>query len=189
MVINIVAALIALFCLLPCCHSFHGQLSTHIGSKYVKTHSLYFHKSNNNNGFINNKNSKYTININQNTNTNAEIERITLASKSNDIIPQDLTEDNDMTNNKWFSRILLLIVSIFYGTNFGCVKILDEALDLSVAAVLRFSLAAFIFLPYVSEVIKKKPRFNIYMYIYVYMCIYMYMYKCIYIYICIYIYV
>jgi hypothetical protein len=43
-------------------------------------------------------------------------------------------------NDKIIARTILIIVSAFYGTNFGCVKILNENLDPSVAAALRFSL-------------------------------------------------
>lgn len=43
-------------------------------------------------------------------------------------------------NDKLIARTILIIVSAFYGTNFGCVKILNENLDPSVAAALRFSL-------------------------------------------------
>jgi hypothetical protein len=43
-------------------------------------------------------------------------------------------------NDRIIARAILIIVSAFYGTNFGCVKILNENLDPSVAAALRFSL-------------------------------------------------
>lgn len=46
------------------------------------------------------------------------------------------------------ARGLLLFVSALYGTNFGCVKILGEALEPSFAAAVRFSVAASIFAPY-----------------------------------------
>lgn len=45
----------------------------------------------------------------------------------------------------------------FYGTNFASVKILNDALEPSVAAAIRFSLAGLIFLPYLLKVVKKKP--------------------------------
>jgi hypothetical protein len=155
MITNIVAVIITLLCIIPYCHSFHGQLNAHIGNKRLKAHSLYFHKSNNNNGFIDNKISKYTINNNQNTNVNSEIERIQVQSTLDDT-PQKITQEND--NNKWFSRILLLIVSIFYGTNFGCVKILDEALGIYI---------------YIYTYT------YMFMYICIYICVYIYMYTCI----------
>lgn len=60
-------------------------------------------------------------------------------------------------DEKWISRIVLLTVSAFYGTNFGCVKILDEALSPSVAAALRFSLAASIFFPSLVKLGKENP--------------------------------
>ena len=67
-------------------------------------------------------------------------------------------ESAEETNNKWIARAILIVVSAFYGTNFGCVKILGEALDPSVAAVLRFSLAALVFLPSLLKVVKTKPQ-------------------------------
>lgn len=67
-------------------------------------------------------------------------------------------ESADETKNQWIARAILIIVSAFYGTNFGCVKILGEALDPSVAAVLRFSLAGVVFLPSLLKVLKTKPQ-------------------------------
>lgn len=58
----------------------------------------------------------------------------------------------------WFSRGALLLVSAFYGTNFGCVKILGEALDPSVAAALRFSLAACVFFPQMTKRLSSNPK-------------------------------
>lgn len=69
-----------------------------------------------------------------------------------------IEETEEEGNSKWFARSILIVVSAFYGTNFGCVKILGEALDPSVAAVLRFSLAALVFLPYLLKVVKTKPQ-------------------------------
>ena len=59
---------------------------------------------------------------------------------------------------KWLSRFILLVVSAFYGTNFGCVKILNDSLDPSVSAVSRFTLASLVFLPFVLRVYKSKPQ-------------------------------
>ena len=67
-------------------------------------------------------------------------------------------EVTDNSKNEWIARMILLTVSAFYGTNFGCVKILNEALDPSFAAACRFSVAAFVFLPNVLKVIKDKPK-------------------------------
>lgn len=47
---------------------------------------------------------------------------------------------------------------MFFGTNFGCVKILEDALDPSVASLLRFTLAALVFLPYLLKSVFKKPQ-------------------------------
>jgi hypothetical protein len=70
-------------------------------------------------------------------------------------------------NDKIIARTILIIVSAFYGTNFGCVKILNENLDPSVAAALRFSLVYINMYTY------------IYMYVYIY---YIYLYIFIFIY-------
>ena len=53
------------------------------------------------------------------------------------------------------ARALLLTVSAFYGTNFGCVKILDQALDPSMAAAFRFTLASLVFMPFLLSHISK----------------------------------
>ena len=54
---------------------------------------------------------------------------------------------SDLFSNLWTARISLLVVSALYGSNFGCVKILNHALDPSFAAAMRFSLAGLVFLP------------------------------------------
>ena len=58
----------------------------------------------------------------------------------------------------WIARIILLTVSAFYGTNFGCVKILGEALNPGVAAVLRFSIASLVFSPYLFKVAQNNKK-------------------------------
>jgi len=66
---------------------------------------------------------------------------------------------DDTTNiEKWKSRAILLTVAAFYGTNYGCVKILDDALPPSTASAMRFSLSALVFLPYL---IKTKQYQNV----------------------------
>ncbi|CAM9469349.1 unnamed protein product [Choristocarpus tenellus] len=47
----------------------------------------------------------------------------------------------------WVSRGLLAGVAALYGTNFGCVKLLEESVPISLAAALRFSVALVPFLP------------------------------------------
>jgi drug/metabolite transporter (DMT)-like permease len=59
---------------------------------------------------------------------------------------------SEIKDSKWLARALLLTVSAFYGTNFGCVKILGESLDPSVAAAIRFTISALVFLPYLINV-------------------------------------
>lgn len=61
-------------------------------------------------------------------------------------------------SEEWVARLILVTVSAFYGTNFGCVKILNEALSPSLAAGLRFSLAALVFLPNLLRVMKSNPK-------------------------------
>jgi len=60
--------------------------------------------------------------------------------------------------NVWLARMILISVSAFYGTNFGCVKILGDALDPSFAAFMRFGLASLLFFPYVVGVVKTNPK-------------------------------
>lgn len=57
---------------------------------------------------------------------------------------------------QWTARAILVAVSAFYGTNFGCVKILGSALHPGVAAALRFSIASLIFLPQMLKVANGK---------------------------------
>lgn len=47
----------------------------------------------------------------------------------------------------WIARAVIMTCAALYGTNFASVKLLDESLDPSMAALLRFTLAALIFLP------------------------------------------
>jgi hypothetical protein len=61
-------------------------------------------------------------------------------------------------DDKLVARLVLVTVSAFYGTNFGCVKILNDALSPSLAAVLRFSLAALVFLPNLLSTFPKNPN-------------------------------
>ena len=51
----------------------------------------------------------------------------------------------------WASRGILGGVAILYGTNFGCVKLLEETIPMSLAAVLRFTVAAVPFLPFLIK--------------------------------------
>ena len=46
----------------------------------------------------------------------------------------------------WASRGILAGVAMLYGTEFGCVKLLEETIPMSLAAVLRFTVAAVPFL-------------------------------------------
>jgi drug/metabolite transporter (DMT)-like permease len=64
------------------------------------------------------------------------------------------TIDQEKNNAQWMARTILLTVSAFYGTNFGCVKILGAALHPGVAAAFRFSLASLIFMPQMIRVFK-----------------------------------
>lgn len=61
-------------------------------------------------------------------------------------------------NAIWRARAILIAVSAFYGTNFGCVKILGSALHPGVAALLRFSLAALVFMPQVIKVAQSNKK-------------------------------
>ena len=47
-----------------------------------------------------------------------------------------MKDDNDSEErNRWIARLILLVVAAFYGTNFGCVKILNDSLEPSVSAL------------------------------------------------------
>jgi len=52
------------------------------------------------------------------------------------------------------TRLILLMVAALYGTNFGSIKIMQEALDPSVAAILRFTLALAALSPFLKSVPK-----------------------------------
>jgi drug/metabolite transporter (DMT)-like permease len=55
------------------------------------------------------------------------------------------------------ARLVMLATSALYGTNYGCVKLLGEALDPSVASALRFLIASSLFLPYLWKAAKGNP--------------------------------
>lgn len=54
----------------------------------------------------------------------------------------------------WASRALLVGSAALYGTNFACVKLLQESVPMSLVAAWRFSLAV---LPFVPHLLKVKP--------------------------------
>lgn len=54
----------------------------------------------------------------------------------------------------WASRGLLAGAAMLYGTNFGCVKLLEETVPMSLAAFLRFSVAMIPFVPFLSKMNK-----------------------------------
>ena len=68
----------------------------------------------------------------------------------------EVVEDNKLSINT--ARGILLAVSALYGTNFACVKILGESLNPSVAAMLRFTVAALVFLPQLLKISKTNPK-------------------------------
>lgn len=55
----------------------------------------------------------------------------------------------------WVSRGMLAGAAMLYGTNFGCVKLLEETVPMSLAAALRFSVAFVPFLPFLTKI---KPQ-------------------------------
>lgn len=74
---------------------------------------------------------------------------------------QNVIEKSSSTNDQISisaARAVLILVSAFYGTNFGCVKILGESMDPSTAACLRFTLAAIVFLPNLIKISKENPK-------------------------------
>ena len=52
----------------------------------------------------------------------------------------------------WASRGMLAGAAMLYGTNFGCVKLLEETVPMSLAAALRFSVAFVPFLPFLRKI-------------------------------------
>jgi len=44
-------------------------------------------------------------------------------------------KDDTEEQNRWIARLILIAVAAFYGTNFGCVKILNDSLDPSISAL------------------------------------------------------
>ena len=70
----------------------------------------------------------------------------------------DIPEIPPSNSEIWKSRAILLIVSAFYGTNFGCVKILGDSLDGGIAAAIRFFIAFLVFAPQLFKVIKTNPK-------------------------------
>lgn len=52
----------------------------------------------------------------------------------------------------WASRGMLAGAAMLYGTNFGCVKLLEESVPMSLAAALRFSVALVPFIPFLKKV-------------------------------------
>lgn len=88
--------------------------------------------------------------------SDTSFEPFTGTTPDNAVLLQPQKTENDL----WTARISLLVASALYGTNFGCVKILDEAMAPSFAAACRFSLAGLVFLPYFFKAVisnNKKP--------------------------------
>lgn len=52
----------------------------------------------------------------------------------------------------WASRGMLAGAAALYGTNFGCVKLLEESVPMSLAAALRFTVAVVPFLPFLRKI-------------------------------------
>jgi drug/metabolite transporter (DMT)-like permease len=59
------------------------------------------------------------------------------------------------SKDEWIARAVLVLVAAVYGTNFSCVKLLGQALDPSLASLLRFTVAGAVFSPYVLDHVKK----------------------------------
>lgn len=72
-------------------------------------------------------------------------------------IPSPVDNKKFCLNSPWSARLILLSVSAFYGTNFGCVKLLGSTLDPSFAASLRFSIAFSVFAPALQKVCYNNP--------------------------------
>ena len=134
-----------------------------VSTRYTKYGSsssslLQFHKSNHIEQ-MDRKSDIYSANVaGKKLIADTRLEDLSSSSFTQTLMKKLSVEEMDEGSSRWFARSILIVVSAFYGTNFGCVKILGEALDPSVAAVLRFSLAALVFLPSLLKVIKSKPQ-------------------------------
>ena len=86
-----------------------------------------------------------------------------LANKRNEQKAKDVLntymQSTDYSGNSevWKARLILLSVSAFYGTNFACVKILEDHIDSSIAALCRFIVAALVFSPNLVKCIRTNP--------------------------------
>jgi len=72
--------------------------------------------------------------------------------------PKDLPAEVAPSLSKTPARLVMLLMSALYGTNYGCVKLLGEALDPSLASTLRFLIASSLFLPYLWKAARGNPR-------------------------------
>ena len=52
----------------------------------------------------------------------------------------------------WASRGMLAGAAMLYGTNFGCVKLIEETVPMSLATALRFTVAVIPFLPFLMKI-------------------------------------
>jgi len=80
-------------------------------------------------------------------------------SKPNTSFPVNDTSTNTDSSKAlslWGARILLLLVAALYGTNFGSVKILEESLEPSISAFLRFTVSALVFSPWLISGLTSK---------------------------------
>jgi drug/metabolite transporter (DMT)-like permease len=77
--------------------------------------------------------------------------------KDREVVIESSIEKTNEEKEQWKARAILLTVSAFYGTNFASVKILNDNIDPSIAALCRFTIAAMVFLPHVIKTIKTNP--------------------------------
>lgn len=70
---------------------------------------------------------------------------------------KNIKDNKKKDNAHMIARGILLSVSALYGTNFGCVKILEESLNPATASFLRFLVAAAVFSPQMMKTIKTNP--------------------------------
>lgn len=84
-----------------------------------------------------------------------------LSEESTDVRenPNTISFLSKISSDPWAARTALLIVSALYGSNFGCVKILNQSMDPSLGAFMRFTLAGMIFFPnFISYIFSKKDK-------------------------------
>ena len=98
-----------------------------------------------------------TYKVNNNISNIDEIDEIDEIYETDEIDEIDETDEIDeiIEDNRkiglWGSRGILVLVAILYGTNFACVKLLQQTVPVSLAFALRILISAFPLLPFLFK--------------------------------------